>query len=329
MRTVLEVSDLRKQFKPRLFKPRFEALRGVSFSVQQGECFGLLGQNGAGKTTTIKVATGLLKPDGGSATLLGKPCGDAAARRALGYLPENPYFHEHLTPAEGLATYGRLCGVDAATIAARAPALLARVGLADAVNRRLRGFSKGMRQRFGLAAALLHEPDLLLLDEPLTGLDPGGRRLVKELILEQRQRGATVVLCSHVLADVEELCDRVVVLHHGEVVRTGTIRELLSNAPRSYELVARGVAAPLQERIAAQALASHAQAETFTAKLPGDSLGPALAAEVHRAGGIVLSLTPERESLEEWFVRFVQAGDAPVEPLPATVESREPQEVAP
>ncbi len=335
MRTVLEVRELRKGFKPGLFKPRVTALNGVSFAVQEGECFGLLGQNGAGKTTTLKIATGLLAADGGSATLLGRPSGDASARRALGYLPENPYFHEHFTPREGLAIYGRLVGLDRATIAARTPALLERVGLTEAANRRLRGFSKGMRQRFGLAAALLHQPELLVLDEPLTGLDPGGRRLVKELILEQRRAGCTVVLCSHVLADVQELCDRVVVLHRGDLVREGTIHDLLASAPRSFELCAEGVPEALRERLAAAATLFRASGATVTACLPGATLGPAFAAEVHAAGGRLLSLAPERESLETWFVRFLDdraaapaasapvastASTAPIEPLPVPEE---------
>jgi ABC-2 type transport system ATP-binding protein len=315
MGCVLEAVELRKSFRPGLFKPRIDALRGVSFAVARGECFGLLGQNGAGKTTTIKIATGLLRQDAGQATLLGRPCGDARARRALGFLPENPYFHDHLTPREGILVCGRLNGLDAATITSRTPELLARVGLEAAADLRLKGFSKGMRQRFGLAAALLHQPELLILDEPLTGLDPGGRMLVKELILEQRNLGRTVVLCSHVLADVEELCDRVVVLHRGETVRQGTIEELLSSAPRSYELCAQDVPAELAGGIEAQATRFHRAGATLTARLPGDRLGPSLAADVHRAGGRLLSLTPERESLEEWFVRLVK-GDAPVEPLP-------------
>ena len=328
MRSVLEVRDLRKRFKPGLGKAWVEALRGVSFAVAEGECFGLLGQNGAGKTTTIKVATGLIRQDSGSATLLGRACGDASARRALGYLPENPYFHEHLTPAEGLSIYGRLSGLDRATIAARAPALLDRVGLAESAGRHLRGFSKGMRQRFGLAAALLHQPELLILDEPLTGLDPGGRSLVKELIVEQRQLGRTVVLCSHVLADVEELCDRVVVLHRGELVRSGTIRELLSSAPRSYELCAQGVPGPLAARIAAQATRCHMNGAMLTACLPGESFGPAFAADIHHCGGRLLSLTPERESLEQWFVRLVRGESNVVEPMAAPrVSAPSPAEV--
>src|SRR5258705_2702204 len=165
MTSVVEVTDLHKTFRPEVFGKPVQALRGVSFHVREGECFGYLGQNGAGKTTTMKVLTGLMTPTKGTASMLGRPCGDEAARRALGYLPENPYFYEHLTPTEALQFYGRLSGLTAADIAARAPALLERVRLSDAAKRRIRGFSKGMRQRFGLAAALLHEPSLVMLDE--------------------------------------------------------------------------------------------------------------------------------------------------------------------
>ncbi len=315
MESVLEVRNLVKGFRPSPFKAKVAALRGVTFAVAEGECFGLLGQNGAGKTTILKIAAGLLAADRGEAFLLGRPSGEAAARRALGYLPENPYFHEHLTPLEGLEIYGRLSGLSAAEVKSRAPALLERVGLTDAARRRLRGFSKGMRQRFGLAAALLHEPRMVILDEPLSGLDPGGRRLVKELILEQRRVGRTVVLCSHVLADVQELCDRVVVLHKGEVVREGAIASLLSSAPRSFELCAEQVAPALASRIEQHSSLFRAAGGTITAKLPGESLGPQFAAQIHADGGRLLSLVPERESLEEWFVRLV-AGEPPVDPLP-------------
>jgi ABC-2 type transport system ATP-binding protein len=320
MTSVLEARGLVKRFRPTLFGPKVAALKGVSFSVEEGECFGLLGQNGAGKTTALKILTGLLEADEGEATLLGRASRDSAARRELGFLPENPYFHEHLTPNEGLALYGRLVGLTREQIESRAPALLARVGLTDAAARRLRGFSKGMRQRFGLAAALLHEPPLLLLDEPLSGLDPGGRLLVKELILEQRRAGRTVLLCSHVLADVQELCDRVVVLDHGEVVRSGTIHELLESAPRSFELCAEQVDAALRAKIEAVATLWRTSGDVITARLPGSELGPALAAEVYANGARLLSLVPERESLEEWFVRLTggsiegSGGERPVEP---------------
>jgi len=228
----------------------------------------------------------------------------------LGYLPENPYFYEHLTPLEALEFYGALSGVSAADVRRRAPGLLDRVRLGDAARRRIRGFSKGMRQRFGLAAALVHEPALLMLDEPLSGLDPAGRRLVKEIILEERQAGRTVFLCSHVLADVQELCDRVVVLHRGQIARHGTIGELLDSAPRSFELCAARVPEGLKADIRARAQRFRDAGDVVTAHLEGAEAGPELAAAVHAAGGRVLSLVPERETLENWFVRVIQ-GEEP------------------
>ena len=306
MATVVEAIELHKTFRPSAFGKPVHALRGVSFAVEQGECFGYLGPNGAGKTTTMKVLTGLMSPTSGSVSLLGGPPEDAAARRDLGYLPENPYFYEHLTPLEALEFYGALSGVGAATVRERAPALLERVRLTHAADRAIRGFSKGMRQRFGLAAALLHDPALLMLDEPLSGLDPAGRRLVKEIILEERRDGRTVFLCSHVLADVQELCDRVVILHSGQIARAGTIHELLDNAPRSFELVAAHVPPETKAAIASRATLFREAGDTITAHLDGESAGPELAAAVHAAGGRVLSLVPERETLESWFVNVIQ-----------------------
>lgn len=304
MTAVIRVDDLHKTFRPEVFGPPVTALRGVSFEVNEGDCFGYLGQNGAGKTTTLKVLTGLMTPTSGSATLYGQPCGDPKARLRLGYLPENPYFYEHLSPNEALVFYGQLAGLSADESRSRAPSLLERVDLTHAADRRIRGFSKGMRQRFGLAAALIADPDLLMLDEPLSGLDPYGRRLVKEIVLAERAAGKTVFLCSHVLSDVQELCDRVVVIHQGVVARSGTIHDLLESEPRSFELCAERVPDELASRIEQEATLVRRAGTTLTAHLPGKTLGPELAAAVHTAGGQVLSLIPERETLETWFVRI-------------------------
>jgi ABC-2 type transport system ATP-binding protein len=310
MSHVVEVVDLHKSFRPQVFGRIVQALKGVSFQVREGECFGYLGQNGAGKTTTMKVLTGLMTPTSGSATLLGRPCGDEAARRELGYLPENPYFYEHLTPVEALQFYGRLSGLSSRVVAERTPTLLDRVRLSDAADRPIRGFSKGMRQRFGLAAALVHEPALVMLDEPLNGLDPGGRQLVKDLILEERQKGRTVFLCSHVLADVQELCDRVVVIHGGVVAREGTMHDLLDSKPHSYELTAEHVPADVADAIRSAATLYRDAAGIVTAKLAGPDAGPELATRVASAGGRVVALVPERETLESWFVRLTSASPA-------------------
>ena len=323
MAYVVEVNDLHKSFRPQVFGKPVQALRGVTFQVREGECFGYLGQNGAGKTTTMKVLTGLMTPTKGTVTLLGQPSGNEAARRELGYLPENPYFYEHLTPIEALQFYGRLSGLTAAEVKARTPALLERVRLSDAATRRIRGFSKGMRQRLGLAAALIHEPALVMLDEPLNGLDPSGRQLVKDLILEERQAGRTVFLCSHVLADVQELCDRVVVLHGGVVAREGTMHDLLDSRPHSFELTAENVPPELTAKIRATATLFRNAAGTLTARIPGAAAGPELAAAVFAAGGRVLALVPERETLESWFVRLTS-----VNPTGDTADSKAARAVA-
>ncbi len=304
MTNVVEAKNLKKTFRPEVFGKPVTALRGVSFAVPEGQCFGYLGQNGAGKTTTLKILTGLMTPTEGEANLLGRPAGDASARRALGYLPENPYFYEHLTPNEALEFYGQLSGVSLADVRARTPRLLERVRIEDVATRKIRGFSKGMRQRLGLAAALIAEPPLVLLDEPLSGLDPQGRHLVKEIVLEERRAGRTVVLCSHVLADVEELCDRVVVIHGGEVVKDGTIHDLLDSEPKSFELCADKVPPELRAKIAAAATLFREAGDKITARFAGAQTGPEFASAVHSAGGRVLSLVPERETLETWFVRL-------------------------
>ena len=313
---IIEVQNLKKSFRTTWRGPRCEALRGVSFAVREGTCFGILGRNGAGKTTTLKVLTGLLRPDAGEVALLGAPATDASARRRLGYLPENPYFHEHLTPREGLALLGELAGLRRGQVEDRADDLLRRVGLADASQRRLRGFSKGMRQRFGLAAALIADPRLLLLDEPLSGLDPGGRRLLKQIVREERQRGKTVVLCSHVLTDVEELCDEVAVFHEGTVVRSGAINELLNGEPTHFELAVADVPCELEQRMIQAAVRHHRSGSRLSLEFAGAQSGPDFAAQVHAAGGRVLSLVPERESLEEWFVRLTDTAVEPMESAP-------------
>jgi ABC-2 type transport system ATP-binding protein len=195
--------------------------------VEKGEVFGLLGPNGAGKTTTLKMMMGLIRIDGGSIRLLGKSAAEHRARTLVGYLPENPYFHEYLTPRELLDFYGRLCGLSSAQIAEHRDHLIERVGLAHAATRPLRKFSKGMLQRIGIAQALISRPEFLILDEPMSGLDPIGRKFVMDLMQELRARGVTILFSSHILSDVERLCDRVVILNQGRKVAEGTLAELL------------------------------------------------------------------------------------------------------
>jgi len=201
----------------------------LDLEVRRGEVMGYLGPNGAGKTTTLKLLTGLIQPSAGAAWLLGESIEDTSSRRRLGFLPEQPYFYDYLSGVEYLEMAGQLSGLAGAEASRRAKHWLGRVGLGDRPKLRLRKYSKGMLQRLGLAAALVHEPELLILDEPMSGLDPFGRRDVRELILEQRERGVTVLFSSHVLPDVEALCDRVAIVMHGRLQRVATVAELMDS----------------------------------------------------------------------------------------------------
>jgi ABC-2 type transport system ATP-binding protein len=224
---VLEVDDLYKAFRVGFFRRRVEAVRGVSFQVRDGEIFGLLGPNGAGKTTTLKVMMGLIAPTKGGIRILGQPCAEPSARADVGFLPENPYFHEYLTPRELLDFYGTLSGLEARELQRRRDELIEQVGLAEAANRPLKKFSKGMLQRIGLAQALIGRPKLLVLDEPMSGLDPIGRKFVADLIADLNGRGTTILFSSHILSDVERLCHRVVILNRGVVAAEGRLADLV------------------------------------------------------------------------------------------------------
>lgn len=215
-------------------------LTDVSFEVRRGEIFGYLGPNGAGKTTTLKILTGLLKPTRGRAWMLGTPVEEVSSRRRLGFLPEQPYFYDYLNGVEYLEFVARLSGLGGREAGEAARRWLGRVGLGDRARLVLRKYSKGMLQRLGLAAAMVHEPELLILDEPMSGLDPFGRRDVRDLILEQNERGATVMLSSHILPDVEALCDRVAIVLRGRLERTATVGELVEGGTPRIELRVAG-----------------------------------------------------------------------------------------
>ncbi len=226
---VLEIKDLKKHFFIGFFRKRVDAVKQVDFTVREGEIFGLLGPNGAGKTTTIKTMMGLIHPTSGSIRIFGETASRPSARADVGYLPENPYFHEYLTPKEILAFHGKLAGLSRAVIQERRDVLIEKVGLKDAAKRPLRKFSKGMLQRIGVASALIADPKLLIMDEPMTGLDPIGRRFMVDLMTELNKTGKTIVFSSHILSDVERLCKRVVILNKGTVAAKGAISDLLND----------------------------------------------------------------------------------------------------
>jgi len=222
------VSHLTKVFKGTLVKGAFRAVHDLSLEVKAGEVYGLIGPNGSGKSTTMKAILGLLKPTEGETSIFGIPSIEVASRHSVGFLPENPYFYKHLTGRETLHFYGSLCGMRGAKLKERAAAMLELTGLEDAASRRVGGYSKGMLQRLGLGQALIHEPQLLVLDEPTAGVDPAGSRKIRDLIIEFRTRGITVLVTSHLLEQMQEVCDRVGIMAHGRMVCEGQLEELIA-----------------------------------------------------------------------------------------------------
>ena len=237
---VIQVHKLSKTFRHGFWRKRVDALRDVSFEVERGSIFGFLGPNGAGKTTTIKILTGLIAATGGEASVLGKPVPSPEARSRLGFLPENPYVYPYLTPREFVRMCGQLSAVHGEKLRKRTEHVLERVGMTYAAERPVQRLSKGMLQRTCLAAALVHEPDLLILDEPMSGLDPVGRKEVRDIILEERAGGRTVFFSSHILSDVESMCDQVTILRKGEVVVEGKMDTLLQRDALYTDIVLGG-----------------------------------------------------------------------------------------
>ncbi len=222
------VQGLSKVFPIPFRRTKLVALRGLDLQVAPGQVYGLLGPNGSGKSTTLKIILGLVAPTAGSTRIFGRDSREVRSREGVGFLPENPYFYKHLSGAETLRFYGKLCGLRGKNLQARIDSLLELVRLRDARDRRLGGYSKGMLQRIGLAQALIQEPKLVVLDEPTAGVDPEGSREIRDLILDLKRRGITVLLSSHLLAQVQEICDRVGILAQGELVREGRVDDLLA-----------------------------------------------------------------------------------------------------
>jgi ABC-2 type transport system ATP-binding protein len=236
----IRTEGLIKVYRKGLRQQRVQAVNGLSLSVAEGEIFGFLGPNGAGKSTTIKVLCDLIRPTAGKAAILGRDVSDPEARRHMGYLPENPSYYPFLTAWELLRFHGDLHGVAETTLRARGEKLLAAMELAEAANRPVRTYSKGMVQRFGIAAALIHDPELLIFDEPMSGLDPLGRKLVVDLMADLRTSGKTIFFSTHILPDVETICDRIGVLVGGKLVYEGAMEAVRSSAIRHYEVIFDG-----------------------------------------------------------------------------------------
>src|ERR1700747_1661432 len=297
----IEILGLSKTYSIGFWRKRPKcALRAPYLQVEEGEIFGFLGPNGAGKTTTLKMLMGLVFPTGGSARILGMDVNDPQVKAQIGFLPEQPYFYDYLTGRELLEYYGRLSGVVGKDLSGRVTQVLGRVGLPDAGGLQLRKFSKGVLQGFGIARAILHEPRLLFFDEPMSGLDPMGRREVRDLMEQLKHEGKTVFFSTHILSDAEALCDRVAIIHQGELRGVGAIAELTSQTQGRIEIIfyAQKVPAGLTS-LGAEARVS---GDMVNAVLPEEQQDAAL--EVLRRERLkLISLTPVRSSLEEYYIQ--------------------------
>jgi ABC-2 type transport system ATP-binding protein len=297
------VTDLKKTFRRPFSGKQVEAVRGVSFEVKRGEVFGFVGPNGAGKTTCIKMLTGLIFATSGSATVLGEPIPSPRAMARVGFMPENPYVYPYLTPREFVTLCGRLSGMGGSALGKRTEEVLGRVGMSEAIDRPVRALSKGMGQRVGLAAALVHDPDLLILDEPMSGLDPVGRKDVRDLILEERARGKTVFFSTHILGDVETLCDRVCILRKGSVVVSGTLQELLKSEHARSEIAITKATDDAKKKLADAGFEGKTMGDAWVIDAEGNDAVKRALDLAWQSGAEVRSVVPKRETLEELFVR--------------------------
>jgi len=308
MPLAIRIEELTKDYAVGFWRKRpYRALDRLSLSIETGEVFGFLGPNGAGKTTTLKLLMQLIFPTSGRAEILGSPVGNVAMRRRIGYLPENPTFYDYLTAEELLEYFARLFGIGAADRKKRVSGILDRVGIAGERRLQLRKFSKGMIQRVGIAQALINDPEVIFLDEPMSGLDPLGRRDVRTLILELRDQGRTVFFSSHILADAEALCSRVAVVAGGQLAASGKLTDILAFEIRGWEVVLADMNAELLARVSDLAKRTteigHGR---YAFELSIEQSPERLAAELTSRGAKLLSINPIRDTLEDFFVRRVQ-----------------------
>jgi ABC-2 type transport system ATP-binding protein len=302
---VLSVDGVKKHFRSEMSLSRREVLHGVSFHARSGEVLGFLGPNGAGKTTTIKVILGLVRADSGSVTIFDRPVGDQRSMARIGYLPEMPYFYPHLSLSEFLGFCGTLSGLAGARLAERIDRAVETVDLGAHRAKRLRSFSKGMLQRAGLAQAILHDPDLLILDEPFSGLDPIGRKMVRDVLIDLKKRGKTVFFSSHILPDMESLCDRVCIIRDGVIVKSVGLDDLMKLREGKVEVTARRWRTEMLRGIH-EYVESKREAgdEVFLVIREQRFLRPVIE-HLYANGAEILGIAGERPSLEDLFMQEI------------------------
>lgn len=300
----LGVRDLRKTFRPGLFEADVEVLKGLSLEVRRGEIFGFLGPNGAGKTTTIKAITEIIYPDSGTITVCGHEHTSQEAKRRLGFMPENPYVYRHLSGREYLKFCGELLGLERSAMERRITIVLEEVGMAIRADRPMGAYSKGMLQRISLAQALLGEPELLVLDEPMSGLDPVGRRDVRDIVLAQARAGTTIFFSSHIIPDVEALCDRVAIVVDGTVRAVGSVSDLVPQETKSYEITFTDMDI---DRISTPLITHHIRSHATWVRVEAAN-SDALLEELNRGGAQLVSLSPVRSNLEDLLMEHYSGG---------------------
>ncbi|MGF1509048.1 MAG: ABC transporter ATP-binding protein [Myxococcota bacterium] len=305
---MIEVRHFKKTFRVGFRGKKVEAVKDVNLSVEPGEIYGFLGPNGAGKTTTMKALLGLIRPDGGVLELVGHPVESGRWRGRVGFMPEHPSFYDYLTGREMVTWFGRLSGLTAHQASRDASRMLDRVGLHDAMDRRLRGFSKGMLQRAGLAQALMGNPELLILDEPMTGLDPLGRKFMRELILELASEGRTIFYSTHILPDVELTCQRVAIVHHGRTVRVGDIHQILDETTRGVTMELK-TDANLSAVLGLSGRLSTSTGGRVAGEFDDEGEARHVVGRALALGAQLLKFEPHRDDLETIFVRSLSEPD--------------------
>jgi ABC-2 type transport system ATP-binding protein len=303
MAEALKITDLHKSFKTGFLLKKKKILKGINLEVEQGEIFGYLGPNGAGKTTTIKCLLGLIFPEKGEIHILGQPYLSLSAKEQIGFLPENPYFYDYLTATEFLEYYSQLYQINKSLKEDRIQTLIRLVGLEKSAHLQLRKFSRGMVQRIGLAQALLNEPLIVFLDEPLGGLDPVGRKEIRDIITRLRDEGKTVFLSSHILQDIEMICDRVAIIVNGEIINSGTLQDLISEKIHFTEVILSGLKETQLRELGDSIVLS---GDRIFLKITDERKLEDVLKLVHSQKGKIHSLIPRTETLEDLFVEMVK-----------------------